>query len=147
MRIRDRLNASVLVDPGALRAPGALDAVASELRAAVVSEAESYGYLARPDSVFIWQGKDDEHAFRQTFFAVWSPTGARLIGGEYDGEVITVDRRVQDSGFPADQITLPFRSAPHFSSGDFPTRTVVHPRYQRDGIDPIEDVWVYTLVL
>ncbi len=117
------IGASVLVDR-AVEARGGTEAATRRLVRRVIWEADQYAYKARAESVYVQRGKDHPDTNQFQLDAVWSPRFAVLHGGEYDGDRIEV--RQPDQRWPLDVITM--------------------PSYRREGIEPIEDVWVYTLV-
>jgi len=144
MLVTERLGATLFVGVELLHRPGALEGIAKQLTRAVQAEADKYAWKVRPESVHIRQvdAREDTHDVR--FEAVWSPKEARFVGGEYDGDTITVSR--ESDGLPLLFLRLPYRSHPSSASNDDrPSPTTSSPTYERSGIDPIEDVWVYTL--
>lgn len=122
---------------------GALENVHRSLARTVAALADERAYRVRLESVHIRRSSVNESAMTVQFTGVWSPQTARFIGGEYDGETAHVQRDGQ-SGMPLDILRLPYRAAPFLGDeGSVPTVSQ-HPAYERSGIDPIDDVWVYT---
>lgn len=109
---------------------------------AVIHEGDRRAWKVRPESVHVSR-IDREH--ESTFAGLWSPLAARFVGGEYDGDTGSVAR--QNDGWPLDVLTLPYRSEVHRGHTDtVVTRPLRNPTYQRVGIDPIDDIWVYRLL-
>lgn len=121
----------------------ALENVHRSLVRAVTALADERAYRVQPESVHVRRSFVDERAMTVEFTGVWSPQVARFVGGEYDGDTGHVQRD-ERSGMPLDLLRLPYRAAPFVGDeGSVPT-VQQHPAYERSGIDPIDDVWVYT---
>lgn len=120
----------------------AVEAAANQVVRELIAFADERAWKVRPESVHIRRldGKPDEWAV--SFEAIWSPRSARFVGGEYDGDQIDVPR--QRDGRPLSVLTLPYRGATGVGDLEHPAVTQ-NPAYTRSGIDPISDVWVYTI--
>lgn len=120
----------------------ALQAGADRLIRTIIGTADKSAYRVRPESVYITRTEEE---LTVTLHGLWSPTGAHLIGGEYDGDTVNITRG--EDGFPPRLLVFPCRSDPWREELSMsPTRPTSNPEYRRLGIDPIEDQWVYQLV-
>lgn len=146
MLVEGRIQARAIVDEAALAHPGAAEGVAQKLIRAVIGEADKSAYKVSPDSVHVRRVDErDETRHRVFFIGTWSPRTALLVGGEYDGDTINLDRDPA-TGLPLDVLRLPYRDSSTFLGADapiVPPAPAQHPAYRRVGTHPIDDVWVY----
>lgn len=142
MHITNRVGATLDVTAEVMLRSGAAEWAVGEVIRRVVAEASRSAWKVRPESVHISRRDGD---WVSTFTGLWSPLEARFVGGEYDGDMAAIERR--GGGYPLAVLTLPYRAfvgpADNGTVVDHPTS---NPCYERSGIDPIDDVWVYTFV-
>lgn len=121
-----------------------LEGITRRLVRDLIARADELAYKVREESVHVRRIGEVDREFQAEYEAVWSPQGAILVGGEYDGDRITIRREDRD-GYPLSILTLPYRTKPYIDNTAVPAVTT-NPSYRREGIDPIEDVWVYKLI-
>lgn len=143
MFVTNRVEASLHVDRASLLREGTAESVAHQLRRAVIAEADKSAWKARPESVHVRCAGPSGHS-RMLYVGIWSPRSARFVGGEYDGDTLDVQLN-DETGMPPEMLTLPYRER---WSGAEPSDTSpglsTYPAYERSGIEPIDDVWIYT---
>lgn len=138
-----RATASVdreVVDRGGDRA---MQGVYDRLVRSVIGEADKSAWKVAPESVHIRRGV--ETSFSVEFEAVWSPCSARLVGGEYDGDLLDVQRDAA-TGLPPEVMKLPYRGTPWKVDGHELPIITRNPEYRRAGVHAIDDVWIYILI-
>lgn len=124
--------------------PDALEGIKRRLVRELIARADERAYKVREESVHVRRRGQVESGMYAEYEAVWSPQSASLVGGEYDGDSITV-RREEHDGCPVPVLTLPYRAKPFIDNTGVPAVTA-NPSYRREGIDPIADEWVYKLI-
>lgn len=142
--VRELLYSRVDIDDGYAKNYG-LDPLLAELVSEVVRAGDARAFKIRPESVMVHQVSRDGTRMVTRYEGVWSPASARFVGGEYDGDEVEVSRDAA-TGLPLHTLTLPYRMNPSWSDAEYPTAVTSNPSYQRSGIDPIDDVWVYDTI-
>ena len=147
MFVTNRVEARMHVDRSLLLRDWAVEAVRHELIRAVIAEADKSAWRVRPESVHVrCAGEADD--WRMLYVGLCSPRTARFVGGEYDGDTIRVERD-DATGMSPDRIVRPYRESRSWGydlDAVTPTSSPWNPEYERSGIDPIGDVWIYTLI-
>lgn len=112
----------------------------------LIAAGDQRAWKIAPESVHVYSLPHDEiddTRMQTRVCALWSPQSARLVGGEYDGDVVRVRREAD--GLPPQVLALPYRSSPYVDDNAAP-RVTSNPSYSRKGIDPITDAWIYSLI-
>lgn len=126
-----------------------MQAVGAQLEKAVIAEGESIGAWVREGSVRLDVGGPGTNPFTRYYYGEWCPNpeqGCEFRGGPWDGEIRPM-RRERD-GKPVEQVVLP--NLPQEPSiHDLEIKPVfpnpMPPRYRREGIDSMQDRWVYAI--
>lgn len=140
MIIRDRMGATMLLDPSRANDVHAREASAEQIAKRIVRDGEGIGAFIRITSVWFSQ-RPDPAGLGELIDGVWSPDpdeGVILLGGPLDG---SDDARMPrgDDGLPPLTVTVP-------TSADTAERRRLVGEYVRAGIDSERDRWVYEFV-
>lgn len=140
MIVTEKLTGSALVDVTTSRTEQNIEYATGRLVRQLIRTADERAYKVREESVYVRRVDGEPGKAQDRLEAIWSPLEARFVGGEYDGDTRKVRR--ESDGLPLAAIILPYRSAPQY--GESSPQASIHPVYDRSGIDPIADCWVYT---
>lgn len=140
MIVTEKLTGSALVDVTSSRTEQNIEYVTDRLVRELIAAADKRAYKVREESVFVKRVPGGAGKAQDRLEAVWSPLEARFVGGEYDGDTRKVRR--ESDGLPLPALVLPYRSSLYV--GEATPQPSQHQAYDRSGIDPIADCWVYT---